>query len=67
MKRSLVNNAIIGISSGYNKTLELTGVGYRAALKGKQLNLQLGLLIFPPGLLLHVKMNLHNIKIEIKP
>ena len=42
MNRSLVNNAIIGTSSGYEKTLELTGVGYRAALKGKQLNLQLG-------------------------
>ena len=42
MNRSLVNNAIIGITSGYTKTLELTGVGYRAALKGKQLNLQLG-------------------------
>ena len=42
MNRSLVNNAIIGTSSGYKKTLELTGVGYRAALKGKQLNLQLG-------------------------
>ena len=42
MNRSLVNNAIIGITSGYSKTLELTGVGYRAALKGKQLNLQLG-------------------------
>ena len=42
MNRSLVNNAIIGTSSGYQKTLELTGVGYRAALKGKQLNLQLG-------------------------
>ena len=42
MHRSLVNNAIIGTSSGYEKTLELTGVGYRAALKGKQLNLQLG-------------------------
>ena len=40
--RSLVNNAIIGISSGYEKVLELTGVGYRAALKGKQLNMQLG-------------------------
>ena len=33
---------LIGTSSGYEKTLELTGVGYRAALKGKQLNLQLG-------------------------
>jgi len=42
MNRSLLNNAIIGANSGYEKTLELTGVGYRAALKGKQLNLQLG-------------------------
>ena len=42
MNRSLVNNAIIGTSAGYEKTLELNGVGYRAALKGKQLNLQLG-------------------------
>ncbi len=42
MHRSLVNNAIIGAIKGYNKTLELSGVGFRAALKGKQLNLQLG-------------------------
>ena len=42
MNRSLVNNAIIGTSKGYMKTLELFCVGYRAALKGKQLNLQLG-------------------------
>ena len=42
MNRSLLNNAIIGTSKGYSKTLELFGVGYRAALKGKQLNLQLG-------------------------
>ena len=42
MNRSLVNNAIIGANTGYEKTLELTGVGYRASLKGKQLNLQLG-------------------------
>jgi large subunit ribosomal protein L6 len=42
MNRSLVNNAIIGASKGYNKILELSGVGFRAALKGKQLNLQLG-------------------------
>ena len=40
--RSLLNNAIIGASTGYAKTLELIGVGFRAALKGKQLNLQLG-------------------------
>ena len=42
MNRSLINNAIIGSSKGYEKILELVGVGYRAALKDKQLNLQLG-------------------------
>jgi len=42
MNRSLINNAVIGSSAGYDKTLELVGVGYRAALKGKVLNLQLG-------------------------
>ena len=42
MNRSLLNNAIIGTSSGYEKILELTGVGYRASLKGKTLNMQLG-------------------------
>tara|TARA_B110001452_G_scaffold212568_1_gene183183 strand:- start:256 stop:795 length:540 start_codon:yes stop_codon:yes gene_type:complete len=42
MNRSLINNAVIGSSTGYEKILELVGVGYRAALKGKILNLQLG-------------------------
>ena len=42
MNRSLINNAIIGTSKGYEKTLELTGVGFRASLKGNILNLQLG-------------------------
>ncbi len=42
MNRSLINNAVIGSSKGYEKTLELIGVGYRAALKGNKLNLQLG-------------------------
>tara|TARA_B100000579_G_scaffold195293_1_gene159636 strand:- start:1500 stop:2039 length:540 start_codon:yes stop_codon:yes gene_type:complete len=42
MNRSLLNNAIIGASKGYEKILELSGVGFRAALKGKELNLQLG-------------------------
>ena len=41
MNRSLINNAVIGAVKGYEKTLELVGVGYRAALKGNQLNLQL--------------------------
>ena len=42
MNRSLLSNAIIGTSSGYEKVLELTGVGFRAALKGNVLNMQLG-------------------------
>ena len=42
MNRSLLNNAIEGTSKGYEKILELSGVGFRAAIKGKQLNLQLG-------------------------
>ena len=42
MNRSLINNAIIGTSKGYEKILELSGVGYRAAIKGNLLNLQLG-------------------------
>ena len=42
MNRSLINNAVIGSVKGYEKILELVGVGYRAALKGNQLNLQLG-------------------------
>ena len=42
MNRSLINNAVIGSSKGYEKNLELVGVGYRAAVKGNQLNLQLG-------------------------
>ena len=40
--RSLVNNAVEGTSVGYKKTLELSGVGYRASLKGNDLNLSLG-------------------------
>ena len=42
MNRSLLNNAIVGTSKGYEKILELTGVGFRASIKGNQLNLQLG-------------------------
>lgn len=42
LTRSLINNMVIGVSEGYMKTLELVGVGYRAALKGGKLELQLG-------------------------
>ena len=42
MKRSIINNAVIGVGKGYTETLKLNGVGFRANLKGKQLQLQLG-------------------------
>ena len=40
--RALINNAIIGLSTGFKKSLEINGVGYRAAVKGNVLELQLG-------------------------
>ena len=42
LTRSLINNMVIGVTKGYSKTLEIVGVGYRAAMKGKNLNLTLG-------------------------
>ena len=40
--RSIINNAVLGVSKGHEKILELSGVGFRANLKGEILNLQLG-------------------------
>jgi large subunit ribosomal protein L6 len=40
--RSLINNAVTGVSKGHEKILELNGVGFRANLKGELLNLQIG-------------------------
>ena len=40
--RSLINNAVTGVSTGHEKILELNGVGFRANLKGENLNLQIG-------------------------
>lgn len=42
MSRTLVQNLVTGVTEGYKKTLDIKGVGYRAALKGKDLQLQLG-------------------------
>jgi large subunit ribosomal protein L6 len=42
LQRSLINNALIGISQGYEINLNLNGVGFRANLKGKQIQFQLG-------------------------
>ena len=40
--RSIVNNAVKGVTVGHEKILEISGVGFRANLKGENLNLQLG-------------------------
>ena len=42
MQRTLVSNLVVGVSDGFTKVLEITGVGYRAALQGKNLQLALG-------------------------
>ena len=42
MQRTLVQNLVTGVSEGFTKVLEITGVGYRAAAQGRNLRLQLG-------------------------
>jgi len=42
LTRALIHNMVTGVSTGYQKTLKITGVGYRAAKQGKTLNLSLG-------------------------
>jgi large subunit ribosomal protein L6 len=42
MQRTLVNNLVEGVSKGFSQTLEINGVGFRAAVQGKNLQLQLG-------------------------
>ena len=42
MQRTLVSNLVVGVSEGFTKVLEITGVGYRASVQGSNLKLQLG-------------------------
>jgi large subunit ribosomal protein L6 len=42
LSRTLVDNMVVGVTTGFEQTLELVGVGYRAAMNGKALNMQLG-------------------------
>ena len=42
LSRAMLNNIILGASEGFSKRLEINGVGYRAAIQGKSLNLSLG-------------------------
>ena len=65
--RALTANAIIGLTTGFTKSLEINGVGYRAAVKGKVLELQLGYshpinFEIPEGIEISVDKNIINIK-----
>ena len=42
LSRTLINNMVIGVTQGFSKTLEITGVGYRAAKQGNNINFTLG-------------------------
>ena len=42
LTRTLLNNMVVGVTEGFSKTLEINGVGYRAAMKGNKLDLTLG-------------------------
>jgi len=55
LSRTLVSNMVVGVSEGYYKNLEIVGVGYRAAMKGSDIELQLGfshpvVIIAEPGI-----------------
>jgi large subunit ribosomal protein L6 len=62
LARSLANNMVVGVSEGFTKLLEIEGVGYRADVKGKVLNLLLGFshpveMQIPEGLKVAVEQN----------
>lgn len=64
LTRTLIHNMVIGVSEGFSKKLELTGVGYRAALRGTGLDLSLGyshpvLVDAPEGISFEVPDNTH--------
>ena len=59
LSRTLVSNMVVGVSEGYFKNLEIVGVGYRAAMKGSDIELQLGfshpvVIVAEPGITFEV-------------
>lgn len=61
LTRALINNTVVGVTEGFKKQLKIIGVGYRAAVKGKNLEMQLGFshpVIFPIP---------EDIKISVEP
>lgn len=69
MTRSLINNMVVGVSSGFEKVLEINGVGYRAELDGENLVLNVGyshpVVVEPPhGISFDVDMKVRQIKVQ---
>ncbi len=68
LSRTLLNNMIVGVNTGFEKNLEINGVGYRAAVQGKVLNLSLGFshpvdIDIPEGI--EIKVD-NNTKLSVK-
>jgi large subunit ribosomal protein L6 len=68
MTRALINNMVVGVSTGFEKTMEINGVGYRAEMKGKDLVLNVGyshpVVVEPPkGITFEVDARTRQIKI----
>lgn len=66
LSRTLINNMVVGVTEGFKKELQLVGVGYRAALKGRDLDLSLGYshpVVYkqPEGITFEVPDNTHII------
>jgi large subunit ribosomal protein L6 len=64
LARSLVNNAVVGVTDGWKRELDIVGVGYRAELKGQQIVLALGYshpIVFdvPPGIDVAIEKQTH--------
>jgi len=71
LSRTLINNMVVGVTEGYEKTLEIVGVGYRAEMKGNDLLLHLGyshdiLLPAPEGISFEVPGDSNGLKIKVK-
>ncbi len=66
LTRSLINNMVIGVSTGFSKQLELVGVGYRVSLQGNTLKLSLGYshditFVLPEGVNASIEQNIITI------
>jgi len=69
MTRALINNMVVGVSTGFEKILEINGVGYRAELDGKNLVLNVGyshpvVMVPPEGIEFEVDMRARQIKVK---